>query len=133
MTHRDCQEQCLAQQFDKLKNHVLDEINASLNSKPRGKDNWSIEVRNLCTCENCQVLNEYLSSSSRQKMIWPLAKNARKHIHRIIDDMNLPVTHTTERSGSPYKLHLTKTEQLFKREEAIRDRYTNALELLANL
>ncbi|MDQ6945208.1 MAG: hypothetical protein M3256_02805, partial [Actinomycetota bacterium] len=37
-----------------------------------------------------------------------------------IDGTELPVTHQTKRTGSPYKLVLTKTEALFEREKQAR-------------
>jgi len=130
-THRYSQKLTLAkQQYVKLKTHVFNEINSALNSKPRSSNDWSINDKNLCGCDDCQVLNQFLLDSNKQKMIWPMAKNRRQHIHRVVDNIKLPVTHTTERTGSPHKLHLTKTEQLFKREAALRDKYKKALVLL---
>jgi len=127
-THRYTRKLTLAkQQYIKLKTHALNEINSALNSKPRSSNDWSIKDKNLCNCGDCQVLNKFLLDSSKQKMIWPLAKKRRQHIHHVVNNMKLPVTHTTERAGSPHKLHLTKTEQLFKREASLRDKYKKAL------
>jgi hypothetical protein len=45
-----------------------------------------------------------------------LAKDRRAHIHEIIDSMDISVTHETLHKGSPHKLVLTKTPDLFKRD-----------------
>ena len=52
-----------------------------------------------------------------KNVIWPLAKPRRQHLHHVINEMELPVTHVTERTGSPQKLVLTKTAELFKIHE----------------
>lgn len=133
-THRHFQKQSLIQQsYNNLKAHILNEINTALNCKPRSKGNWSIKDKNRCNCEDCQIFNQFLLASSKQKMIWPIAKKRRQHIHHMIDAMKLPITHTTERTGSPHKLHLIKTEQLFKREAALREKYKKALVKLNKL
>ncbi len=119
--------------FNKLKNYALENIHALLKSKPRRANDWSIKDENRCNCADCQILGKFLQTPDKQKIIWPLAKGRRQHIHRIIDSMKLPVTHTTERTGSPHKLHLTKTELLFKRETVLRNRYKKAADSLRGI
>ncbi len=62
-----------------------------------------------------------------------MAKRRRQHIHHIIDEMKLPVTHITERKGSPHQLHLTKTVQLFKCGELLRIKVEKAANLLEEI
>ena len=112
--------------FNKLKRHALEDIHAMLISKPRNPNDWSIKDKNRCNCDDCKILGKFLLAPEKQKVIWPLAKGRRQHMHDVIDSMKLPVTHTTERTGSPHKLHLTKTKLLFTRENALRDRYKKA-------
>ena len=47
---------------------------------------------------------------------WPLAKTQRAHIHGIIDSCDLPVRHTTRRTGRPFTLLLEKTAGIFERD-----------------
>ncbi len=119
--------------FNKLKCYALENIHAVLNSKPRNANDWSIKDKNRCSCADCQILGQFLQASEKQKIIWPLAKGRRQHMHQVIGSMKLPVTHTTERTGSPHKLHLTKTELLFKRETALRNRYKKAADSLGEM
>lgn len=119
--------------FNKLKFHALESIHAVLNSKPRKVNDWSIKDKNRCNCADCQILGQFLLASEKKKIIWPLAKGCRQHMHQVIGSMKLPITHTTERTGSPHKLHLTKTNLLFKRETALRDRYKKAANSLGEI
>ncbi len=87
-------------------------------SSPRVKDDWSIQEEVLHSCEDCDLLREFLESPTEQSFVWPLSKERRRHIHTIIDGLDIPVTHETRRVGSPYQLILTKTSDLFTRDEA---------------
>ena len=53
------------------------------------------------------------------------------HIHQIIDVMKLPVTHQTQRTGSPHKLALNKTGQLFSRDKRQFKKITAVVKLLS--
>jgi len=66
------------------------------------------------------------------RLEWPLAKDQRAHIHQIIDGWDLPVTHTTRRTGRPFTLVLEKTAALFKRDAAERQSLREDLEWLQN-
>lgn len=83
---------------------------------PRIEGDWSIRDVIPHDCLDCQYLKNFLLSPSTQKMVWPLAKDRRAHIHGIIDSMDIPLTHETIHKGSPHKLVLTKTSNLFARE-----------------
>lgn len=64
---------------------------------------------------------------------WPLAKPRRQHIHGMIDGQGLPVTHTTERTGSPHKLKLRKTDRLMKADAAERRYFETQLAWVTGL
>ncbi|MGE3758888.1 MAG: 2OG-Fe(II) oxygenase [Pseudobdellovibrionaceae bacterium] len=86
-------------------------------SVPRKDGDWSIQDIVPDDCSDCEYLKNFLLSSSTQKLVWPLAKDRRAHIHGIIDSMDIPVTHETLRQGSPHKLVLTKKSELFTRDK----------------
>jgi len=86
-------------------------------SVPREDGDWSIREIVPHDCSDCQYLKNFLVSPSTRKLVWPLAKDRRAHIHGIIDAMDIPVTHETLHQGSPHKLVLTKTRDLFTRDE----------------
>jgi hypothetical protein len=65
-------------------------------------------------------LGDFLAHRTRKVFEWPIAQAKRQHVHRRIDDAELPVHHQTRRRGSPYTLVLTKSDELFTREAAAR-------------
>jgi hypothetical protein len=58
---------------------------------------------------------------------WPLAKERRAHVHQVVQRHELPVTHQTRRTGSPYTLVLCKTTALFARDATERKTATGDL------
>ena len=98
----------------------------------RASGDWSIELpAGTCACELCDTLRAFLGDQSRRALEWRLAKERRQHVHSRIDATELPVTHVTRRQGRPYTLVLKKTDALFAREQAARDRDEKDLEWLA--
>lgn len=85
----------------------------------RKEGDWSMLDIIPHKCSDCSYLKSFLESVSTQKLVWPLAKGRRAHIHQIIESMDIPITHDTLRQGSPYKLVLTKTSELFTRDRAL--------------
>jgi hypothetical protein len=64
----------------------------------------------------CATLTRYLRASDRVRFECPLAKTQRAHIHGIVDSRDLPVRHTTRRTGRPFTLLLEKTAGVFERD-----------------
>lgn len=98
-------------------NRLLTEIKVRLRKQAdvkRDDDNWSIAEKIPCACGDCKELQIFLSASKQQKIVWPLAKDRRQHIHGIIESMEIPVSHVTHRTGSPHKLVLIKSPDLFQ-------------------
>ena len=101
----------------KVTRELLDDVRSRLEhevSVEQEKGDWSIRDRVPCQCEDCDELRKFLGDTRLQELVWPLAKDRRQHIHQIIDGMEIPVTHATRRTGSPHKLVLTKTDDLFE-------------------
>jgi hypothetical protein len=98
-----------------------------ITSSSRKEGDWSVVEHVPCQCGDCARLKTFLLSATAQTLIWPLAKPRRQHIHNIIELMMIPVTHVTERQGSPQKLVLKKLSDLFKIDQ--RQRKAAALEL----
>ncbi|AUY48309.1 2OG-Fe(II) oxygenase [Streptomyces sp. CB01881] len=105
--------------LDALARDCADRLRAIAARQPRAADDWSIAWTG-CGCELCAALETFLGSRSRRVLEWPLAKDGRRHVHTKIDSARLPVHHQTRRQGRPYTLVLTKTEQLFIREQSAR-------------
>lgn len=98
----------LLQLADRLQKQVL---------ATRKDGDWSIHDKIPHNCSDCQYLENFFRSASTQKLVWPLAQGRRAHIHQMIEAMDIAVTHETIHQGSPHKLVLTKTLDLFKRDK----------------
>jgi len=115
---QDYQQQEVSQWLhQKALRQLYERLLAQIQKGPRKSSDWSIMDSNQCSCNDCRDLNSFLQSKSTQEKIWPLNKNRRMHIHRTIDEMRLPVSHQTQRTGSPHKLVLKKTSKLFSRDK----------------
>lgn len=97
--------------------HCATTLQAELAHPERANDDWSITAFDPGDCcDDCVHFAAFLTDPAQQQLTWPLAKPRRQHIHRRIDEAELPVTHHTQRQGSPHKLVLTKTPDLFTRD-----------------
>ena len=92
-------------------------LRIELSRPERREGDWSVAgFRQSSCCQDCKELDVFLADSIRKQHIWPMARPRREHIHRRIDEAELPVTHQTRREGSPHKLVLTKTTDVFTRD-----------------
>jgi hypothetical protein len=107
-----------------------DDLTTRLNTPPRTKDDWSITTSVRCSCQLCATLARYLRASDRVRFEWPLAKTQRAHVHGIVDSRDLPVRHTTRRTGRPFTLLLEKTAAAFEREATDRRSWQSDLQWL---
>jgi hypothetical protein len=108
--------------LDEVARHCRTRLQARLARPQRAAGDWSIEPPAGCACDLCQTLGTFLADPTRQVHEWPIAKEKRQHVHGTIDGAELPVRHQTRRQGSPHTLVLTKTKDLFEREEQARRR-----------
>jgi hypothetical protein len=108
--------------LDAIAGVCAERLAARLARPLRAADDWSLTPPDGCVCPLCTDLDAFLADSRRRVFEWPLAEAKRRHIHERIDRSELPVLHTTRRKGSPYTLVLTKTAELFVREEQQRRR-----------
>ena len=110
--------------------HCLQVVTGRLNEPNRASTDWSIRTLVRCSCRLCETLTQFLRASDKVRYEWKLAKNHRLHIHRIIDTYDLPVTHTTRRTGSPFTLVLAKTAAVFERDAVERQSWQQELQWL---
>lgn len=108
--------------LDAIAHHCARQLAARLARPPRAKDDWSIDLPGECQCQLCQTLGQFLADHDQPTIEWPLAKDGRRHVHSRIDSTELPVLHQTRRTGRPYTLVLTKTEEIFQRDRRARQR-----------
>ncbi len=110
-----------------LLEHAKQLLEQRLARAERATDDWSIAVRLRCTCSECEVLQQFLAAPEERTRTWPLATQGREHVARTVAHHDLPVTCTTVRKGSPYKLVLEKSQSLFQREVLDRQRWARDL------
>ncbi|MHB1987282.1 MAG: 2OG-Fe(II) oxygenase [Acidimicrobiales bacterium] len=95
-------------------------LRARLARTPRVAGDWSIDLSGGCRCELCDRLARFLANPTERMLEWPIRQDRREHVHQRIADAELPVEHRTRRTGSPYTLVLTKTDELFELEALTR-------------
>lgn len=118
-------------QYTMIRDYILNSLKAEHSAGVRQKNDWSIKERTVCKCQDCDFLAEFLESSKLKSIAWPLSKDRRSHIHRGIDGLGISVMHKTERTGSPHKLILTKTEDLFRHSKKRFEKIESVLRLLS--
>lgn len=101
----------------KIKKLAKERLTKELAMQEKIAGTYSVSEQVSCSCKDCKKLQEFLSDAEQELLIWPLAKDRRQHIHSMIEDMGISVSHTTERVGSPYKLHLKKSQDQVRYEQ----------------
>lgn len=113
------QDENLSPNIQKLTAEARKRLKAST-AKTRKEGDYSILEIDTCKCKDCVVLHGFLKSKKETQYVWPLAQGRRYHIHRVIDDMGIGVSHQTQREGCPYKLVLKKLNKYFKNEARVK-------------
>ncbi len=104
-----------------IAHHLAETAEEELARPERAPGDWSITgFPDPDHCSDCTQFSAFLADADRRQWTWPLAKPRRRHIHQRIDATELPLTHRTIHEGSPHKLVLTKTDDLFRRDAAAR-------------
>lgn len=114
--------------YRKLFRSRLEGLENVLSAGERRADDWSITTQSTCQCADCATLNRFLRESRKISMRWPLSKEKRRHIHGVIDRLDFPVSHHTQRTGRPYSLILKKLPRLFEDDQAHYQRCRELLE-----
>ena len=110
--------------FGPVQERCIRALTAHLRTPPRRPDDWSIDAPMKCACDLCKDLASFLTAPNRIELRWPLAKARRAHIHRMLQDHDIPVRHETVHTGTPHVLVLRKKKELFKRAAAARMSWT---------
>ena len=96
-------------------------------------EDWSIKAKSSCACPNCKILNAFLADTTNKKKVWPLAEHGRGHIKSQLNGLRIPVKDSIEKTGSPYKLILTKTAVLYNTAKKRYEEIGKAIDRLAQV
>lgn len=113
--------------FTYVQTAVLQELSQGL----RHEQDQSINQTLLCTCQYCQSATDFLKSPTERIKIWAVKQDIRGHIMSSLSNFDLPITCTEEKKGSPYKLNVVKSGQLYqiaKTRFEMLQTYKNALQ-----
>lgn len=98
--------------------HWLDACRRQLEKRtaraPQKPTDYRRAAKLSCRCGDCRALSDFLPKPDQKQGRFPLAKERRKHLHRIIDANHCDLTHVTERRGRPFTLVCTKTTASYK-------------------
>ena len=110
--------------------HCRDELRAATAQPIEPPKNWKRDADLGCKCADCKALATFLRDPLTSVGRFPLRKERRQHLHRIIDMRQCDCTHETERKGSPQTLVCTKTQSSYERRLK---QFENDLAVLKNL
>jgi len=96
----------------------------------RSVGDWSIDTKLNDSDENIRKLHEFLKNSNEQQKVWPLVESERNRMSSKIRNLYIPVKEKIDKGGRPYKLILTKTDELHKESKK---RYNNLLGAIEDL
>ena len=93
---------------------IREQLESRIAHPPQAPADWRRKSNFSCKCRDCGELRRFLDDPGAEKARFPLAKDRRQHLHQVIDQNKLDVTHETERRGSPYSLICTKTQASYE-------------------
>ena len=116
--HAEEEEATNSAAFTRLWRHAADSMLARSAEPPTPPGDWTITANTGCRCEHCDRLRDFCRDPAARTARFPLRKDLRAHLHRIIDSQQLDIEHVTERRGRPFTLVCTKTRASHKRRLA---------------
>ncbi len=101
--------------YKMLHNHLVGVIGQELEKGLRSSNDWSIPGTLTCDCEYCKDLEAFLHASTETRKAWSIAAKVRDHLQRVLAGARLPVNLSIEKTGSPHKLIITKTDKVYQK------------------
>ena len=98
-----------------LWSHAADALLLRSATPPEDPRDWVIAADLPCGCEHCERLRAFCADPIARVARYPLRKELRKHLHRVIDRQRLDLDHATERRGRPFTLVCTKNRASHER------------------
>jgi len=97
-----------------LKDHILSALSSEYEKGMRNEQDQSILDKPNCKCNDCKTLEYFLIDEVLSEKIWPIAEARRSHIENVIKSVGIPLNMRTDTNGRPYKLVITKSNDLYK-------------------
>jgi hypothetical protein len=80
---------------------------------PPPPPDWCLDVKLPCGCPDCGELQAFARNPAERVHRFRVKKERRRHLHSVIDEHRLDMTHETEHVGSPQTLVCTKDRRTF--------------------
>jgi len=109
---------------------VRDRVQARASEELTPPADESREPPQTCACRHCQALGEFLRSPDRTSWTYPVRKEIRRHLYKVVEDERLDGKAHTLRTGRPYKWVVEKTDARFQARVAERSVDLETLEAL---
>lgn len=81
---------------------------------PQRPSDWRLHAELTCNCVDCLELEAFALDPIASVHRFRVKKERRQHLHRVIEQHRLDMTHVTERLGSPQTMVCTKDRRTFK-------------------
>lgn len=110
--------------------HSVDFLLRRSEFPPEPPKDWRQDVMITCRCEDCRELQVFVRDPVERVHRFRVRKDRRQHLHGMIDQHGLDMTHVTERKGSPQTLVCTKDRRSYQR---VCEQYRQDIAALAKL
>ena len=97
-----------------LRDHILSALSSEYEKGIRNEQDQSILDKPNCKCGDCKTLECFLIDEVLSEKIWAMAEPRRRHAEDVIKRVGIPLNIKTDTSGRPYKLVLTKSNDLYR-------------------
>ena len=104
--------------FNKLRVQVAAGIARELHAGMRQENDWSFASVSACACQYCQTANAFLQAKDESSKVWPLAEVHRRHVIDQCTALGLALSFEVKKQGSPHKLIISKSAQIFPQAQA---------------
>jgi hypothetical protein len=95
--------------YQKLWQHVSEFLLKRSEYAPKHPEDWAQPSKIKCSCDDCWELKVFAADPDETEHRFRIRKDRRAHLHRTIEELDMDMTHVTERHGSPHTLVCTKT------------------------
>ena len=100
----------------RLWRHAAEFLLARSEQPPAPPTDWAQPITLVCRNEDDRELQAFARDPARREHRFRVKKERRQHLHQVIEQLGLDMTHVTERQGSPQTLVCTKTRRTFERQ-----------------